>query len=273
MSKQIAPIDAIKKDLAAMQPQFKMALPAHISVEKFMRVTQTALQTNPQLVQATRHSLFSACMKLAQQGLLPDGKDAAIVTFKNKQGELIAQDMPMVSGILKKVRNSGELASITSQLVYEKDDFKYWVDADGEHLKHEPNMFSERGKIIGVYALAKTKDGAVYIEVMTEAQVMSIKNASRSKDSGPWAGAFAHEMWKKSAIRRLSKRLPMSTDLEGAVHADDDLYMPPPQETTPVDEPPQEKPAKKTAPKKLAEIIETQATEVTEAVPAEDVPI
>jgi recombination protein RecT len=278
MSKQIAPIDALKKDLQAMQPQFKMALPSHIPVEKFLRVAQTAIQTNPNLVTATRHSLFSACMKLAQQGLLPDGKEAAIVTFKNKQGENIAQDMPMVAGILKKVRNSGELASITSQLVYEKDTFKYWVDADGEHLNHEPNLFGERGKVIGVYALAKTKDGAVYIEVMTADQVKAIKNASRSKDSGPWAGAFEHEMWKKSAIRRLSKRLPMSTDLEVTVTADDNLYDVQPEQTEPTPEPPPAKVVKKNSPKKLAEIIETQAAgqesdDSSDEVPTEDLPI
>jgi recombination protein RecT len=278
MSKQIAPIDALKKDLHAMQPQFKMALPAHISVEKFMRVAQTAIQTNPNLQSANRHSLFSACMKLAQQGLLPDGREAAIVTFKNKQGENIAQDMPMVAGILKKVRNSGELSSITSQLVYEKDAFKYWVDENGEQIKHEPNMFGDRGKMIGAYALAKTKDGAVYIEIMTVDQINAIKNASRSKDSGPWAGPFATEMIKKSCIRRLSKRLPMSTDLEMAVEADDNLYEPiqqteepPPQESKPVET----KPAKKNAPKKLmAEIIETQAEEITEdEIVTEDIPI
>lgn len=223
-SKALKPIDVLKKDIQNLEPQFKKALPVHIPVEKFSRVLMTALSTNNDLVQATRPSLFAACMRLAGQGLLPDGREAAIVTFKNKQGELIAQDMPMVAGILKKVRNSGELAMITAQVIYENDKFRYWVDGDGEHIIHEPNLFSERGKRIGVYALAKTKDGAVYIEPMTVEQVMDVKNVSRSKDRGPWAGDFEDEMWRKTAIRRLSKRLPMSTDLEGAIHADDQLY-------------------------------------------------
>ena len=129
----------------------------------------------------------------------------------------------MLAGILKKVRNSGELASITSQIVYEADDFDFYVDEDGEHLKHKPKIFGERGKAIGVYALAKTKDNAVYIETMTEDDVNKIKSVSKGKN-GPWSGPFQFEMWKKSAIRRLSKRLPMSTDLESTIHADDDMY-------------------------------------------------
>lgn len=91
--------------------------------------------------------------------------------------------MPMIAGLLKLVRNSGELLSITSQLVYEADMFKYYVDEEGEHLKHEPNILAaNRGSMIGAYALAKTKDGGVYIEVMSMEQLNQVKNASRSKD-------------------------------------------------------------------------------------------
>lgn len=223
-SRALTPVDALKKDLSAMKSQFQMALPKHISVEKFTRVLITAIATSPNLVSADRSSLFASCMKAAQDGLLPDGKESAIVTFKNKSGALIAQYMPMVSGILKKVRNSGELSSITAQVVYEKDDFKFWIDSSGEHLEHRPSMFGDRGKAIGAYALAKTKDNSVYIEVLPLDQIESIRKASRASESGPWSGAFSHEMWKKSAIRRLSKRLPMSTDLEQVITADDDLY-------------------------------------------------
>jgi recombination protein RecT len=214
----IKPMDEFRNSLKLLEPQFKMALPNHIPVERFIRVAQTAIQSNPHLLTLDRSSLFAACVKSAQDGLLPNGSEAALVPFKDK-----VQYLPMVGGILKKIRNSGELSSITSQLVYEKDEFKYWIDSDGEHLKHEPNMFVDRGDLIGVYALAKTKDGGVYIEVMTMAQVDDIKKSSRS-NNGPWQGPFFTEMIKKSAIRRLSKRLPMSTDLESTLSADDDLY-------------------------------------------------
>lgn len=258
-TKALAPVDELKNSLAKMEPQFKMALPAHIPPAKFLRVLQTAVSTNPVLVQANRPSLYAACMRSAQDGLIPDGREAALVTFNSKNGPMV-QFMPMVAGILKKIRNSGELASITAQVVHANDRFRYWVDGDGEHIEHEPLMFGERGDIQGVYALAKTKDGAVYIEVMTEAQVQDIRNVSRAKDSGPWAGAFADEMRKKSAIRRLSKRLPMSTDLESVIHADDDLYDFKPQEEKPVTE-------ASTKPERLGKIIEAKA----EQVPAESV--
>lgn len=228
-TKALKPIDALRGDVAKMEGQFKMALPQHISTEKFVRVVQTAINNTPSLASANRASFFSAAMKAAQDGLLPDGKEAALIPFGSGEKASV-QYIPMIAGILKKVRNSGELAMITAQMVFEADKFKYWIDTDGEHIEHVPFLFGDRGKPKGVYALAKTKDGAVYIEFLTVADVMAIKNVSRSKGSGPWAGDFEFEMWRKSAIRRLSKRLPMSTDLEQTIHADDEVFLPEPPE-------------------------------------------
>ena len=218
MSKQITVKDQIKNTLTNMKGDFKSALPAHISVDKFLRVAQTAILTNDYMLTLDRASLYKSCIESAQQGLMPDGKEAAMVPFKGK-----AQFMPMVSGILKKVRNSGELSSITAQLIHKNDEFGYWVDTEGEHLEHRPNFLEDRGEMVGVYALAKTKDGAVYIEILNLNDIAAIQNSSSSK-TGPWQGPFRSEMIKKSAIRRLSKRLPMSTDLELLVTKDDNMY-------------------------------------------------
>lgn len=279
MAQEITPVDSLRRTISTMTPQFKLALPKHISADKFNRVLLTAISTTPALVDADRTSLLAACMKSAQDGLLPDGKESALVTFRTKEGVKV-QYMPMISGILKKVRNSGELATITAQLVYKNDVFRYWVDSDGEHLNHEPNMFEDRGAVVGTYALAKTKDGAIYIEVMTEKQVMAVKNTSKSKDFGPWSGDFAHEMWKKTVLRRLSKKLPMSTDLEDFISQDDDHYdlkntqqptVPPenqlnaPTENATQDVTPAE-PKDKTKPNKLSGMIKDQKP-VTETEP------
>lgn len=220
MSKEISTTVDIRNNLQKMESQFKIALPAHIPVEKFLRTVMTAVQNTPALEDCDRKSLYSAAMRAASEGLLVDGRESAIVPFKGK-----AMYLPMVAGILKKVRNSGELLSINAAIVYEKDEFNYSIDSDGETLTHKPDVFSsDRGKRLGVYAIAKTKDGGIFIEVMSEDQVMAVKNAGAAKGAGPWGGPFQEEMYKKSAIKRLSKRLPMSTDLEETLAADDELY-------------------------------------------------
>lgn len=223
MTNQISPVQEIKATLQRMSDQFKNALPSHIPVDRFIRVAQTAILNNPELARAERRSLMSACTKAAEAGLLPDGKESALVTFRDKAGVPQAVFMPMTQGILKLVRNSGELKSITSHIVYKNDEFSFTIDESGEHLKHNPNFFGERGEPIGVYAMASLKDGGLYIEVMTKEQVMAVKNCARGKNS-PWQGDFESEMWRKSAIKRLAKRLPLSTDLEIALKSDDDLY-------------------------------------------------
>lgn len=215
MSKELTPVDQLKKTLANMETQFKAALPSHVPHKKFIRVIQTAISQNPALVKADRTSFLSACLSLAEKGLVCNGSEAALVMFGDK-----VTPMVMLAGLMKLIRNSGELLSITSQLVYKNDKFKYFVDSSGENLEHEPNLFSDRGDLIGVYAIARTKDGGVYIEVMTLADIEKVKKSSRSASNGPWVTWF-DQMAKKSVLRRLAKRLPSSTDLDQLLSDDD----------------------------------------------------
>lgn len=209
-------VDDLKLTLGKMT--FKDALPAHVTEEKFRRVLLTAISQTPALAEADRTSVLAACMKAAQDGLLPDGREAALVLFKDK-----AQYMPMFAGILKKIRNSGELASITAQVICKSDKFEFYTDEKGEHLIHKPDMLGERGELVGVYAIAITKDGASYIEVMPKREIEKVRNVSRAKDSGPWV-TWYDEMARKTVIRRLSKRLPMSTDLDQVLEHDNETY-------------------------------------------------
>ncbi len=217
---QVAVINEVRSAIERMSPQFKAALPAHVSVDRFVRVTLTAVQTNPNLLNADRRTLFAAATKAAQMGLLPDGREGAIVTFKDQ-----AQWMPMVAGIMKLVRNSGEISTWSVQAVYENDTFDFCL-GDEEHIIHKPNL-ANRGKLIAVYSIVTMKDGEKSREVMSVEDVLAIKARSRSGNSGPWVSDFA-EMSKKTVIRRHSKRLPLSTDIDGVLKEDDELFMPEP---------------------------------------------
>lgn len=218
MGTAVSNIDQIRTQLTAMQPQFAMALPKHVNPEKFIRVVMTAIQTTPSLLEADRRTLFGAAMRASQMGLLPDGREGAIVTFKNQ-----AQFMPMVAGIMKMVRNSGEISTWSVQAVYDNDSFDFAL-GDDEHITHKPAL-SNRGKIIAVYSIVTMKDGEKSREVMSVEDVEAIRKRSRSGQAGPWVSDFS-EMAKKTVVRRHSKRLPMSTDLDDALRSDDELFMP-----------------------------------------------
>lgn len=208
MKNEIATVHAkdVRADLDKMDGEFSCVLPAHIPVERFKRVAMTAIQSDQNLIGADRRSLFRACVECAQDGLFPDGREAALVVFKQQ-----VQYMPMVAGIIKKARNSGEISSIGAHVVHDADSFRYWVDEAGEHINYEPHFGPDRGNPRLVFAFAKAKDGALYVEPMTIDDINDIRKVSRAKDGGPWSQWWG-EMARKTAIRRLSKRLPLSTD-------------------------------------------------------------
>lgn len=224
-----SPVQAIRQTMTQMAPEFKAALPAHVPVEKFTRVALTAIQNAPDLLDADRRSLFGACVRLAQDGLLPDGREAALVIFntKNKSGgwDKKVQAMPMIAGVLKKIRQSGEVAKVSAQVVYENDHFlvKYGFDEDVEHTP--PPLDKPRGKPIGAYATAVLKDGAQLLEVMSLEEINKVRSVSRSKEKGPWVDWW-EEMARKTVMRRLAKRLPMSTDIEDEVFRRDETLNP-----------------------------------------------
>lgn len=211
------PVAVIRQNLEVMAPQLQAALPEHVTVEKFTRVAMTAIQQTPALQNADRASLFGAIVRLAQDGLLPDGREAAIVMFGQQ-----ATAMPMIAGVLKKVRQSGEVAKISAQVVYENDEFvvSYGFDEDVTHIP--PSLDKPRGKPIGAYATAVLKDGSKLLEVMSHEEIEKVRAVSRSGKSGPWVQWWG-EMARKTVMRRLSKRLPMSTDLESAFERDETM--------------------------------------------------
>lgn len=211
------PITVIRQNLHQMAPQFEAALPKHVTVEKFTRVAMTAIQNQPDLAQVDRQSLFGAIVRLAQDGLLPDGREAAIVKFGNK-----AQAMPMIAGILKKVRQSGDVAKVSAQVVYEKDEFVWHLGFDEDVTHNPPPLDQPRGKAIGAYATAVLKDGSRLLEVMNFDEIEAVRKVSRAAGNGPWV-AWWGEMARKTVMRRLSKRLPMSTDLEDDFERDETL--------------------------------------------------
>jgi recombination protein RecT len=223
--KELSPWDKFTNQIADQKEAFHDLLPQNCSYDKFISIIKSAVYKTPALLNADRTSFINACRFAAQDGLIPDGREAALVIYSRKQkggGYIEAvQYMPMVAGILKKVRNSGELLSLSANVVYSNDEFDYCL-GDDEYIKHKPAM-SNRGDIVCCYAIVKTKDGAIYREVMNKQEVDEVKKSSKGGDFSPWSTHYS-EMMKKTVIRRLSKRLPMSTDLESSIKADDNMY-------------------------------------------------
>lgn len=225
--KTVNPMETLRGQLERRKDELKRALPQHIPEERFIRVVLTAVQINPDLLTVNRQSLWNSCLRAAQDGLLPDGREGAIVPFRDNnpksptKDQTIAQWMPMVLGLLKRFRNSGQFKSITANIVREKDEFSYWIDEHGEHLKHIP--VDDISKPIKAYALAVTKGGGTMIKVMSHADIEKRRAVSRAKD-GPMWREWWEEAAMKTVLRNLHKRLPTSSDLDDLMRRDEALY-------------------------------------------------
>ena len=209
-------------DLEKMKPQFEFALPKHITVEKFVRVIITALQNNPSLMKCSRQSFFNAAMRAAQDGLYPDGREGVIVPYGAND---TAQWIPMIHGIRKLVRNSGEIVDWNVQVVQEGDQFDFRL-GDEPYIHHKPSSTGGRTrKVLWAYSIAKLKDGSVSREVMNAEQIEDVRKRASRASKGPWADpVYYPEMARKTVARLHSKQLPMSTDLDRILRRDDEMY-------------------------------------------------
>lgn len=222
-----SPIAQVKLGLNQMREQLIQTLPSHIPVERFQRVTLTAINVNPDLLTADRRSLFNAAVRAAQDGLLPDGREGAFVLFKDKSGKRLVQWIPMKYGLILKARQSGEIDSMGAHIVFQNEidqgRFTFVIEEGQERLFHKPIKWGERGAMVLAYAYARfKKTGIVEYEVMHRDDILKRRAVSKAQsESAPWK-QWEAEMWEKTVIRSLAKRLPLSAEIMRAFEREDE---------------------------------------------------
>jgi recombination protein RecT len=225
------PIALMKRDIDKMRGEFSKALPGHITADRFIRTAQTAIAMTRNIQNVKNpQSLLSACTKAAADGLILDGREAALVVDYN--GEV--QYRPMMRGLLKLAYQSGEIKDLVVEVAREEDQFDYSPTRCGEPIVHTINLKKPRGEVFAVYARATFHNGGVVHEVMTIEDVNRIRDRSDAYKafkagkikSTPWSTDWS-EMARKTVFRRLSKYLPSSTDKasfhEAVERIDDDF--------------------------------------------------
>ncbi|QHP80680.1 hypothetical protein EO763_12480 [Pectobacterium odoriferum] len=205
----------IKANLDVELVPVRSILPAHVPYERFANAAAVALASNNDLYNADHQSVINALTACAKDGLIPDNREAAMVVYKKKQAngdwKLIAQYMPMIDGVLKRARQSGEISIIAARAVYEKDKFRVWLDDSGEHIHYEPTLGS-RGEMIGSVAYARMKTGEFQFEWLNLDDIEKVRAASKNSDKGPWVDWY-ESMARKSAAHRLCRRLPNNSEI------------------------------------------------------------
>lgn len=207
------------------------SLPAHIRPEIFERNLVNALMQNPALMNYPPPLVFREVSKAAALGLLLDqhlGEGYLIEAYNSRTQQKEPQLRVGYRGLMKLGRQSGEIQMIYAHEVHAEDLFD--VELGGtKRLIHKPDVFSDRGPVVGYYAVVKYKDGELDFEPMSVKQIHEIRDRSDSWKayqagkikSTPWL-TDEGEMAKKTTIRRLVKRLPQSPELAEAIKIEDE---------------------------------------------------
>lgn len=221
------PYDVLKNQLEKSKGEFKPVLGTEANVERFIRVVLNAVIANPELLEADRRSLLTACMKAALDGLMPDNRDAVLNIYNTKVKKdgreswvKMAQYLPMVGGLIKKLYESGEVTYLDAAAVYANDRFVF-RRGDDPKIEHEPCMGDDPGEIVAAYVVVKLKNGEIKREVMPRRDIEAVRKASKTPDKGPWQTWYDQQAIK-SVIKRAYKQLPKTDALERIIAADND---------------------------------------------------
>jgi recombination protein RecT len=196
------------------------ALPAHVPFDRFERNLSNAIMNNPALMNCNPREVFREVAKVAALGLLFDAHlgEAYLITSRGRDGNTVPQARIGYRGLIKLARQSGDVAAIYAHEVCQNDHIEC-VLGDDKKLVHKPDLFGDRGPVVGYYAVVKFKDGESDFEPMNRGQIDAIRDATDGYKafkagkikSTPWSTSY-DEMAKKTVIRRLSKRISLSPD-------------------------------------------------------------
>jgi recombination protein RecT len=221
--KQLSVIETMEQNDKVMDA-IKRVMPSFLTADRFMSMaiacSKLALRNNPNIIQS---SILVAVYQAARAGLELDENlgHAYLVPFKS-----IVTMIPGYRGLVHLARLSGKVRDIKPYIAYEKDDFDFYVDDRGAHIRFTPNLLDEdRGAPKAGFAQIYWLDGAVTNFVMPYHKINKIGAAQITKAGErftPWK-THREEMDLKTVVRAACKMLPQTPELSTAIAQDEGL--------------------------------------------------
>lgn len=203
---------ALNAFLTQYKGQIEGALPKHLTAERLIRITSTAVSRNPKLLDCDMGSMVAAVIQCGQLGLEPDtlGQAYLVPFFNNKTKRQEVQCIPGYKGLRTLAYRSGAVLHMHADIVYERDHWNYGYGTK-HGLEHIPYTGAEDpGKKIAWYAYAHMVGGGMVFVVLRQKDIEKARAASKAQ-AFLWT-SDPDSMEKKTAVRRLCDELPMSVD-------------------------------------------------------------
>lgn len=190
-----------------------------MSPDQFKRILLNALYTNPKIQDCSNASIQHASMRAAQDGLIPDGREAAFIPRKG-----VCSYEPMVFGLLKLARQAMPGISINSQAVFDGEGFEY-EQGTTTSIIHRPldapaDLVRNRGALVAVYCVIRHQGENTWpeIELMTANDIERHRQKYSKAHKSSWDDPDEYiPMAKKTVVLRSLKSLPRSGKFASAM--------------------------------------------------------
>lgn len=203
--------DEVQKYLNQYSATISQLMPGDEGHRKLIAMLTTIFSNDDKIRRCTPASIVGAALQCALIGLdpTPEFGQVYFVPYGNQLTMQIGY-----RGYIQLAYNTGNVEAAYAYEVYENDLVApacYRIQLGlNRDIIHIPTQ-GERGALYAVYAVIRYKHGDFDFEAMTKSDVLKIKMASPSsnKSDSPWVKWEAMQ-WRKSVIKRLMKRQPLS---------------------------------------------------------------
>lgn len=219
VKKPLSKVDSLKVLVSSdkFRAELQYCLPKHLTAERQARILCTILTKNPKLAECDQASLINCMLDCSAMGLEPDGRRAHLIPY-GKTCTLIVD----YKGLLELIYRSEKVDFIDAFPVYANElavdeasgKPRFEIEFGQEpKVYHKPILVGPKGNFVGAYAIAHikgiSKPKCVW---MDKEDIDNIRKRSKAANSGPWVTDYI-EMAKKTTIRRISKTLPLSYEI------------------------------------------------------------
>jgi recombinational DNA repair protein RecT len=221
--------------------ELRVLLPEKIDIRVFVDAAKTVVTKKPDyLFPAWRASLMQAVLDAAGHGLMPDGREGAIVPrYDSDAGGTRLVFQAMVWGIIKLGRETGAIKSVRAKIVFQNEHFRT-VEGEEDIIEHISDVDLHEaayndlyggkdgrtgnpiakvdafwGHVRAAYCFIIGIDGTVTKRWMSRARLLNLKNASRAQ-YGPWSSLWVDEMILKAVILYTTKWINLDLDTASA---------------------------------------------------------
>lgn len=198
----------IGKNIEALLNKNVKALPKNFNQTRFLQNCLTVLNDTKEIEKCSPVSVARTMIKGAYLGLDFFRRECYAIPYGN---ELNFQTDWKGEVKLVKKYSIEPIIDIYAKVVREGDSFQMVVREGKQVVNFTPKEFND-GQIIGTFAVACFKNGAVLCEPMSRAEIEEIrKKFSKAPNSPAWEKAYG-EMCKKVVLRRLCKSIQLEFD-------------------------------------------------------------